>query len=79
MIKKIIQDGNNMVSIQLETKSPYPYNERHELRLIFQADGSFRLITNLPTIQVKDIMKLEGEYAQHQKVVRVESFGYPED
>ena len=49
-----------------------------EFRVIFQADGSFRIITDLPCIQVNDVLKLEGnDLGKYAKIVRVENFGHP--
>ena len=55
------------------------HTPKGELRLIFNEDGSFRLITDLKVQQVKDLAEENKDFWSYQKIVKVEPFGYPED
>lgn len=79
MIKKVEQNGNNIVSITLDKRIDLGagMSEQAELRVIFNSDGTLRLITNLKVEQAREVVS--REFGEYQHVQCVERFGYPEN
>ncbi len=73
MIKKIVQDKFK------DTESVSIVTDQGELRVVFNTDGTFRLVTNLKVEQVFNILEANKDFGAFQKVVKVEDFSYPED
>ena len=75
-IQRVTQE-NNMINVTLDGKVGILGNEQAELRIMFKEDGTFRIITNLKSEQLGDIVKSTGDLADYMRVVRVEQFGHP--
>lgn len=52
-------------------------SEQAELRIVFNTDGTFKIITNLPAQQIKDLAEQNKDFWSYQHVAVVERFGTP--
>ncbi len=52
-------------------------SEQAELCIVFNTDGTFKIITNLPTQQVKDLAEQNKGFWSYQHIAVVERFGHP--